>query len=315
MQLIKKKSGFIFLIFIFLFGTVSATISNVHTEPLYPNLSSDLIKVYADVSDVSKATLYYKINDDTYSSPFSVLRGAGSIPYGDILDNLQVFYWIETTNLSGNKESTQEFSFTYDGSAPVISILGENPLTIEINSTYQEFGATALDSVYGDLTSSITITGEVNISALGEYIITYTISDLAGNTATATRTVRVIEPIPVSSPSNNAGGSGTPYSASSSGGNNSIIIINDTGASNEEEANVSTEETQKKGFLSIVGSVVTTPFTFIFGNRTRIFIFAVLLLVIAGFLVFKFVLKGNLTKWLLSLKKEIRYIIRVRRGY
>ncbi len=53
---------------------------------------------------------------------------------------------------------------------------------------------------------------------------------------------------------------------------------------------VSTEETpQQRGFLSIVGGAIATPFTYVFGNRTRIFIFlGVLVLVVGGFLLFKF---------------------------
>ena len=50
-----------------------------------------------------------------------------------------------------------------------------------------------------------------------------------------------------------------------------------------------TTTTTSKGFLGVVGSAIATPFTYVFGNRTRIFIFSgVLLVVIAGFLVFKF---------------------------
>ena len=67
-----------------------------------------------------------------------------------------------------------------------------------------------------------------------------------------------------------------------------------------------TTETSKKGFLSIVGSTITAPFTYMFGNRTRIFIFSgVLLVIIAGFLVFKFSLKTRLKVLkLLNLRKR-----------
>jgi len=73
-----------------------------------------------------------------------------------------------------------------------------------------------------------------------------------------------------------------------------------------ETTTTSTEETSKRGFLNIVGSVVTAPFTFMFGNKTRIFIFStVLLLVIVGFLVFKFNLKAKLKILkLLNLRKR-----------
>lgn len=66
-----------------------------------------------------------------------------------------------------------------------------------------------------------------------------------------------------------------------------------------------TEETPKKGFFTIVGSVVAAPFNFVLGNRTRIFIFSGALLLIIGFLVFKFSLKTRLKVLkLLNLRKK-----------
>ena len=58
--------------------------------------------------------------------------------------------------------------------------------------SYHMTGATATDDVDGDLTSSIVTTGVVNTSIEGNYIITYTVSDTSGNTATATRQVAVV---------------------------------------------------------------------------------------------------------------------------
>ena len=79
--------------------------------------------------------------------------------------------------------------------APVITLLGSNPTTINVNSTYSDAGATALDDVDGNVTSKITGTGTVNPSVVGTYIITYTVKDNANNTATRTRTVNVIDNI------------------------------------------------------------------------------------------------------------------------
>jgi hypothetical protein len=56
-----------------------------------------------------------------------------------------------------------------------------------------------------------------------------------------------------------------------------------------ETGSVVEEETTEKGFLGVVGSAIATPFAYVFNNRTRIFIFSgILLLVVVGFLVFKF---------------------------
>jgi P2-related tail formation protein len=83
-----------------------------------------------------------------------------------------------------------------DVKAPVITILGDNPVTIYANQTYSDAGATALDDVDGDVTSSIQTTGTVNPSVVGTYTITYTVRDKAGNEAVATRTVIVSDSTP-----------------------------------------------------------------------------------------------------------------------
>jgi prepilin-type N-terminal cleavage/methylation domain-containing protein len=78
---------------------------------------------------------------------------------------------------------------------PVITILGNNPTNINVNSTYVDAGATALDDVDGDVTSKIIATGTVNPSVVGSYTIAYTVKDSSNNTATETRTVNVIDNI------------------------------------------------------------------------------------------------------------------------
>ena len=78
-----------------------------------------------------------------------------------------------------------------DTTAPIITLNGQAIAAVNLNSTYTDAGATALDDVDGDLTSSIVTTGVVNTSIEGNYIITYTVSDTSGNTTTATRQVIV----------------------------------------------------------------------------------------------------------------------------
>ena len=80
-----------------------------------------------------------------------------------------------------------------DTTTPIITILGEADVSINQYTPYIDAGATATDNVDGDLTSSIVTTGVVNTSIEGNYIITYTVSDTSGNTATATRQVIVEE--------------------------------------------------------------------------------------------------------------------------
>ena len=78
-----------------------------------------------------------------------------------------------------------------DTTPPVITITGSNPLTIAAGSAFTDPGATALDAVDGEV--AVSATGSVNTSVPGNYIITYSATDEAGNTATATRTVIVAD--------------------------------------------------------------------------------------------------------------------------
>ncbi len=60
--------------------------------------------------------------------------------------------------------------------APIITLLGDNPLEIGLGEDYDDTGATAIDEKDGNLTDFIVIDGVVGEDA-GEYTITYTVSD------------------------------------------------------------------------------------------------------------------------------------------
>ena len=80
----------------------------------------------------------------------------------------------------------------FDTIPPVITLLGDNPYSIELDSSYIEWGATAYDSVDGDLTVFIvTDASAVDTSTIGTYQVVYTVSDYAGNEAVENRTVHV----------------------------------------------------------------------------------------------------------------------------
>jgi len=80
-----------------------------------------------------------------------------------------------------------------DTTAPVIVLLGENPLTFTEGDDYEEHGATASDDVDGDISGDIDIDdSDVDMDVAGTYTVTYDVEDAAGNSATqVTRTVIV----------------------------------------------------------------------------------------------------------------------------
>jgi len=80
----------------------------------------------------------------------------------------------------------------FDSTPPVITLLGPAHVTVIVGSVYKDPGATAVDANDGDLTDRIVVANAVNESVAGAYSVTYTVSDAAGNTASATRTVEVV---------------------------------------------------------------------------------------------------------------------------
>jgi len=75
---------------------------------------------------------------------------------------------------------------------PVLTLLGDNPMSIIVDTVFVDPGATSTDAEDGDLTSSIIRSGTVNASSTGSYTLTYTVSDSDGSTVSANRVVNVI---------------------------------------------------------------------------------------------------------------------------
>ena len=85
---------------------------------------------------------------------------------------------------------TEDSTTPPDTVFPVITILGDNPASVELGSTYTDAGATS------DGGESVSSSGSVDTNTVGTYTITYSASDAAGNTSTATRTVNVVDTTP-----------------------------------------------------------------------------------------------------------------------
>ena len=89
-----------------------------------------------------------------------------------------------------------------DNARPIITLKGANPLVVTQGTTFVDPGATAFDSEDGDLTAKIVNGGTVDTSKLGDYLLTYDVSDSKGlPAAQAKRTVTVV-------PGGGGGGSG-----------------------------------------------------------------------------------------------------------
>ena len=91
------------------------------------------------------------------------------------------------TDQAGNiSDVSNSVTVTLDNAAPIITLTGANPQTIESGADYTELGATTDDG------SVVSVDSSAYRNVVGIYIITYTATD-GTNQATATRTVNVVD--------------------------------------------------------------------------------------------------------------------------
>ena len=126
---------------------------------------------------------------------------------GDITENVDITSDLDQTlpgvyfevynakDASGNDavEVTRLIYVVSDQTAPQITVNGSTDVTIEVGTTWNDLGASALDNKEGVLTDAIVTTGIVNENVLGDYTITYSVKDNQGNASSATRIVRVVD--------------------------------------------------------------------------------------------------------------------------
>jgi len=97
------------------------------------------------------------------------------------------------TDSDGNVSRTLTRSVTVaDTTAPTITLLGESVVEVELDTSYEDAGATATDAVDGSV--EVVTTGSVDTSTAATYTLAYTATDTAGNSSTATREVTVLSP-------------------------------------------------------------------------------------------------------------------------
>ncbi|MDD3187233.1 MAG: DUF5011 domain-containing protein [Bacilli bacterium] len=103
-------------------------------------------------------------------------------------------YTEDDTNYDGPDLNEGDGPAAADTTDPVITLLGDNPMTVVVGNEYVEPGATATDNVDTTeaMTSAIIISGTVNTSVVGTYRVDYEVTDTAGNKAIKTRTVNVV---------------------------------------------------------------------------------------------------------------------------
>jgi hypothetical protein len=159
---------------------VSVTVNALATKSTKPVLTGTC----ANATSVSVV-----VNGATYAA--SISNGTWSATVSTALPNGRFNVVATAVNGSTSVTDTTSNELIVDTTAPVITLNGSSTVKVIKGKTYTEQGATANDAIYGNLTSSIQISGTVNTNVIGNYTITYKSVDPLGNQSTKTRTVQV----------------------------------------------------------------------------------------------------------------------------
>lgn len=188
----KKKKiiilglGFLFL-FLFTIGSYYIYL-DINGESKYLTIKlngkSNITINYQDEYNDKGAKAFYKKKD--ISKDIDVKTDIN-------LEKIGEYTYTYSINFKKQSKSISRKVKIVDVESPVITLNGEKELSIYTGSSYEEKNATALDNYDNDISDKIIVSGNVDTSKVGEYIISYKVSDSSNNTSSIERKVKVLE--------------------------------------------------------------------------------------------------------------------------
>lgn len=189
---------------------ISDTSKNSSNELTTINNISQSEGIEAPIQSPVENTI--NVNTKTEEPSQQILHSGGHLSSGSNVD--------DTTNSDNTTETnTNNNDTTPDTTAPIITLNGDENIYLKLNDAYVENGAIAKDDRDTDV--SVVISGVVDTTKIGEYILTYTATDKSGNISIKNRNVKVVSYIYI--PKNTFGsnnGDGNNWQAWSFNGSN-----------------------------------------------------------------------------------------------
>jgi len=170
--------------------TAIRTVTVVDTTP--PAFLSAPLDITIFANDDGTATVTFASPDATDNAGAPIVSCVP--PSGSTFTVGMTAVTCTATDGSGNSASVTFEVIVLDTTPPVIVLLGDNPLNIEVGDAYVEPGYTATDNV--GLAGPVIVSGMVDNTVPGSYALTYTAIDAAGNASAALRTVVVGDSVP-----------------------------------------------------------------------------------------------------------------------
>lgn len=166
---------------------------------------TNTISTTVSIKDTQAPVIELVSNPEHYTSPVGTYEEEGFTATdnydGDVTSNVvaeekdgKVFYTVADS--SGNTTVVERTIIYKDVIAPVITLKGNQNMTLYVGGRYGEAGYSAADECDGDITGNVVVEGSVNTQLPGTYTVTYKVSDSSGNVTEVKRTVTVKQPIP-----------------------------------------------------------------------------------------------------------------------
>ena len=155
--------------------------------PTFDSIADQIIEIGSS-TDIDWTTLITNIDDNSSTSPI-----LGEID--NVIYNTAGVY-IVTLTVTDESSNVAEAIFNVtvvDTEDPIITLIGDEIIYIELGDTYEEPGTLFSDN---HTEYDLNIVGTVNSDAIGTYNLTYMITDSSGNTSSVSRTVIVEDTTP-----------------------------------------------------------------------------------------------------------------------
>ncbi|CAH9059147.1 hypothetical protein PSECIP111951_02015 [Pseudoalteromonas holothuriae] len=159
------------------------------------NQQKDTIAPEINILGENPVTIEYGVSySDDGATAIDIVDGEVTVSASSNLDTKklgQYFVEYKAMDKAGNQAMVTRIVNVVDRTAPIISIAGENPVTIEYGTQYVDEGALAEDNVEGAVAVSAAMS--IDKFKLGQHSIVYSATDKSGNTASITRIVNVVD--------------------------------------------------------------------------------------------------------------------------
>jgi hypothetical protein len=95
-------------------------------------------------------------------------------------------------NIMAQNGTFQKWTVTIERAKPVISLLGNQVVSLSAGCAYVEAGFSAIDNLNKNITSMVLTSGTLNVNVVGQYVLTYRVADDLNNESFVTRTINVL---------------------------------------------------------------------------------------------------------------------------